>query len=234
MIAQVFIDAKEKTKADAKYVELVEVCLKAMCTFLDTRDGITDLARCSEQIMVDKDKQGYKTLIWCCLNSNNNLAIKCLCNLCLLTDYRLALGTLGGAELLITLTKTSSVNSELFRQILNTLCLFCQESVHRMKLKAAGGLELFVRLLKQPELEKYHPILLNALTQFQYCNNSIATLTEHGLLEVLMTKLMNSVANTTVINETHELNSITNRNMLNKRCYGSTPGRKYSRISEGR
>lgn len=232
-IAQLFVMAKEKANVNTKYAELVDVCLKAMCTFLVTQDEIADLVRCSAQMEADKDKQGYKTLIRCCRNGNN-LAIKCLCSLCLLTGCRLVLGTLGAAELLITLTKNGSTNGELSRQVLVTLCLFCQESVHRMKMKAAGGLEVFVMLLKQPEFEKYHPMLLDALMQFAYCDNSIITLTKHGLLEVLMTKLTGSVADTAVLKEASELGPVNNTNMSNKRCYGSTPCRKYSRISEGR
>ncbi|XP_032686363.1 uncharacterized protein LOC116851238 isoform X2 [Odontomachus brunneus] len=232
-IAQLFVMANEKTKVNTKYTELVDVCLKAMCTFLVTQDENADLVRsCSAQMEADKDKQGYKILIECC-KVGNNLAIKCLCSLCLLMSCRLVLGTLGAAELLITLTKNGSTNGELSRQLLVSLCLFCQESVHRMKMKAAG-LEVFVILLKRPQLEKYHFMLLDALMQFAYCDNSIITLTKHGLVEVLMTKLMDSIADTAVLDETSELRPVNNINASNKRCYGSTPCRKYSRISEGR
>ncbi|XP_014488960.1 PREDICTED: armadillo repeat-containing protein 5-like [Dinoponera quadriceps] len=228
LIAQLFVMAEDK-----KYTELMDVCLKAMCTFLVTQDKIADFVRCSAQMEADKDKQGYKALILCCIRGNN-LAIKCLCNLCQSTGCRLVLGTLGVAELLITITRNGSAgDGELFRKVVVTLCLFCQESVHRMKMKTAGGLEVFVMLLKQPKFAKYHPILLDALTQFAYCDNSIVTLTKHGLLEVLMAKLTDSVADTTVM-ETSELSPISSSNGSNKRCYGSTPCRKYSRISEGR
>lgn len=231
MIALLFVNAKEKIQEDTKYTELVDVCLKAMRTFLITHEMHRDFERCTLQMEAGKDKEGYKALIWCCRNGNN-LAIELFCHICQSTNCRLALGILNAVELLVTLTKNG--NGGISRHVLDTLCLFCRESVHRMKMKAAGGLEVLVRLLKQPELEKYHSTLLDALLQFQYCDNSIVTLTKHGLLEIMMTKLTDSVVDITVMDETRELSRVNKSNALNKRSYGSTPCRKYSRIGEGR
>lgn len=222
-ITQLFVMAREQCNIDSKYNELMEVCLKTMCAFLVSPD-----VRCGEQMEVDKDKQGYKCLLRCC-SEGNKMAIRCLYSLCQITRFRLVLGSSGTIEQLIYVIKSGDPN--LLKDILASLCLFCRDSVNRAKINNGGGLELIVMLLKKPDLERYHPMLLHALTHFMFCNDSMAILEKHGLIEVLIEQLKKTAVET--IAEKSNLSVNTNSNAL-KRCRDGMPYRKISRISAGR
>lgn len=216
--------AKEKSDVDAKYTELVDICLKAMNVFL-----ISLNIRCAEQMEADKDKRGYQCLVWCC-NDGNKLAISCLYKLCRIgTSCQLVLSSCGAVEQLIALIKSSPnlmTDNSLSKEILASLCLFCQESVNRAKISNGGGLELILTLLKKPELERYHPMLLSALVQFSYCDTSITILTKHGMLEILVEKLANSIEKESDVS--FNINSASFKRKRDPSCwrYGDTSAKK--------
>lgn len=186
-ITGLLVLAKEKSETNPKYLELIETCLKAMCAFLVTVDP-----RVREQMRGEKDVQGYKCIVQCC-DMNNKMAIKCLYNLCQVAECRPILGNFGAVESLIALVRD---HSELSKETLVSLCLFCREAVNRAKIRIGSGLELMLSLLKDPDSEKYHPMLLHALTQFVYDDPSIAIMVKNGLLDILVTRLKKMVIET--------------------------------------
>lgn len=219
-ITNLLVLAKEKLDTGARYSELVEACLKAMCAFLVTLDP-----RVGEQLRGEKDVQGYKCIVQCC-NMNNKLAIKCLYNLCQIAECRPILGNFCAVECLIALIKD---HSELSKETLAILCLFCREAVNRARIRMGSGLELMLSLLKDPENEKYHPMLLHALAQFVYDDPSMAIMVKHGLLDILVTRLQKMVTETIASEET---------NVSKKRGNDSPPNKqaelKYNKTNLGR
>lgn len=190
LVTQLFITAEEKSR-DAKYGKLMEACLKAMCTFLDTSDP-----RCGKQMHVNKNMCGYKCLVRCCSASNNKLAVKCLYTLCQIAECRLNLGISGTVEELIALINTADANSNLLcKELLFSLCLFCRESVNRDRIRQGDGLQVILVLLNKPEHEHHHVHLLEALSLFIHDEIGFDILTRHGILEVLVAKLTNIVTN---------------------------------------
>lgn len=184
-VAQIFVMVEKKSNVDTKYVDLMDACLKAMCAFLGTLDP-----RCGIQMEVEKNKQGYKCLMRCCSVNNNKMAIKCLYSLCQIAECRLLLGISGAVKELIAL-----INSKhLYKEVLVSFCMFCRESVNRDRIKDSNGLQLILALLKKPEHERYHPVLLQALTQFLFDDVAIDILGKHGIVEILVAKLMSIVA----------------------------------------
>ncbi|XP_003704054.2 BTB/POZ domain-containing protein Rnb [Megachile rotundata] len=186
-ITSLLVLAKEKSETNSKYLELIEACLKAMCAFLGTVDP-----RIREQMRGEKDVQGYKCIVQCC-DTNNKMAIKCLYNLCQIAECRPILGNFGAVECLIALIKD---HSELSKETLVSLCLFSREAVNRAKIRIGSGLELILTLLKDPDNEKYHPMLLHALTQFVYDDPSIVIMVKNGLLDILVARLRKMVTET--------------------------------------
>lgn len=180
IITQVLITANEKSANEARYMDLVNVCLKAMCVFLINEDF-----RCAMQMQGGKNAQGYKCLIQYC-NANNAIAIRCLYNLCIIPNSRLILGTIGAIENIITIINN---NSDISEEMLSTLCMFCHEAVHRAKIRIGGGLPLILTLLRNSKYEKYHSNLLSALTLFMHDEISIPILIEHGMIDILVSKL---------------------------------------------
>jgi len=188
LVGQIFVMAVETSKTNIKYVELVDACLKAIYTFLIELDS-----RCGLQLQIDEHKQGYKCLIQCC-NSNfkikNKMAFKCLYILCQIAECRVSLGTCGIVEQLITIIdSTSSIPDSLSQEILVSLCLFCWEAVNRARITNYNGLQLILKLLKMSEYECYHSMLLHTLMQFYYDEIAINILVEHGIVDILATKL---------------------------------------------
>ncbi|XP_029052676.1 armadillo repeat-containing protein 5 [Osmia bicornis bicornis] len=219
-ITGLLVLAKEKSERNPKYLELIETCLKAMCAFLVTVDP-----RVREQMRGEKDVQGYKCIVQCC-DINNKMAIKCLYNLCQVAECRPILGNFGAVESLIALVRD---HSELSKETLVSLCLFCREAVNRAKIRIGSGLELMLSLLKDPDNEKYHPMLLHALAQFVYDDLSIAIMVKNGLLDILVTRLKKMVIET--IDE-EEIN------VSRKRSNDSPPSKqsefKFNKTSAGR
>ncbi|TGZ49442.1 uncharacterized protein Rnb [Temnothorax longispinosus] len=190
LIAQLFVTAEERSNVDAKYGRLVDACLKAMCTFLDTLDP-----RCAQQMHVNKNMWGYKCLMRCCSAGNNKMAVKCLYTLCQIAECRLNLGISGTVEELIALINTADANSNLLcKEMLISLCLFCREAVNRDKIRQSDGLQVILALLNKPEHEHHHLKLLEALSLFIHDEIGLDILTRHGILEVLVAKLTNVVA----------------------------------------
>lgn len=161
-------------------MELIETCLKAICTFVATLDP-----QVAEQLRGEKGTQGYKSIVQCC-DMNNKVAIRCLYNLCQIVECRPILGNCGAVESFIALIKN---HLELSKETLVSLCLFCREAVNRARIRMASGLELMLSLLKDTENEKYHPWLLHALAQFIYDDPSITIMVKNGLLDVLVVRL---------------------------------------------
>lgn len=225
LVSQIFVMAQEKSDVDAKYADLVDKCLKAMSVFLVPLND-----RCSKQMEVDKNNTGYLCLVRCC-NSGNKLAINCLYNLCQIGTYcRVELGRCGAVEQLIGLIKSSSmVDSNLSNELLTSLYMFCLESVNRAKISNGGGLQLIVMLLKKPNLKKYHLMLLDSLRQFSSCDTSMVILSKHGVIEVLIEKLMDS------IEKENDLGfNISNNSSKRKIDSDYSPCRKFARTSEKR
>lgn len=190
LVAQLFVMAEEKSNVDAKYGKLVDACLKAMCTFLDSLDP-----RCGEQIHVNKNMWGYKCLMRCCSVGNNKMAVKCLYILCQIAECRLSLGISGTVEELIALiTMADTSSNHLCKEMLFSLCLFCRESVNRDRIRQSDGLQVFLALLNKPEHEHHHLRLLEALSLFIHDEIGLDILTKHGILEVLVAKLTDIVA----------------------------------------
>nr|XP_012223821.1 PREDICTED: armadillo repeat-containing protein 5 [Linepithema humile] len=185
LVAQIFVMVEKKSSGDAKYVDLIDACLKAMCAFLGTLDP-----RCGIQMEVEKNKQGYRCLMRCCSMNSNKMAIKCLYGLCQIAECRLLLGISGAVEELVTLINTKHLHEE----VLVSLCMFCRESVNRDRIKDCNGLQLILALLKKPEHERYHPVLLQALAQFLYDDIAIDILVKHGIVEILVAKLTSIAA----------------------------------------
>jgi hypothetical protein len=186
LVAQIFVMAVETSKTNVKYVELVDACLKAIYTFLIELDS-----RCGLQLQIDEDKQGYRYLIQCCKNNfKNKMAFKCLYILCQIAECRVLLGTCGTVEHLITIIdSTSSFSGLLSQEILVSLCLFCWEAVNRARITNYNGLQLILKLLKMSEYKCYHSMLLHTLMHFYYDEIAINILVEHGIIDILATKL---------------------------------------------
>ncbi|XP_076232608.1 BTB/POZ domain-containing protein Rnb [Calliopsis andreniformis] len=219
-ITSLLVMAKERLEKDSKYSELIETCLKATCAFLSTLDP-----RVGEQIRGEKDVQGYKCIVECC-DMNNRLAIKSLYNLCQIAECRPILGNFGAIESLVVLIKD---HSELSKETLASLWLFCREAVNRARIRTGSGLELMLSLLKNPENERYHPMLLHALSQFIYDDPSIAIMVKNGLLDVLVTRLKKMVTETIVSEDNYASKKRGNDSPPNKQG-----GLKYNKSNFGR
>jgi len=190
LVAQIFVMAVETSKTNIAYTELVDACLKAIYTFLIKLDS-----RCGLQLQIDEQKQGYKCLIQCCssdFNVNNKMAFESLYMLCHIAECRILLGTCGIVEYLITIIDSiSNVSGRLSQKILVSLCLFCWEAVNRARITDYNGLQLILKLLKIPEYECYHSMLLLTLLHFYYDEIAINILMQHGIVNILATKLSN-------------------------------------------
>lgn len=198
LVAQLFVTAEERSNVDAKYSKLMDACLKAMCTFLDTLDQ-----RCGNQMGVSNDMSGYKCLMRCCTTGNNKMAVKCFYTLCKIAECRLNLGISGTVEELITLIMATDTNPNiLYKEMLFSLCLFCREAVNRDKIRQKNGLQVILMLLNKPEHECHHPRLLEALSLFIHDEVGLGILTKHGMLEVLVAKLTNVVTKNSERNST--------------------------------
>ncbi|OAD58302.1 Armadillo repeat-containing protein 5 [Eufriesea mexicana] len=183
-ITSLLVLAKEQSETNAKYVTLIETCLKAMCAFLATLDP-----RVGEQLRGEKDIQGYKCIVQCC-DINNKMAIRCLYNLCQIAECRPILGNFGAIESSIALIKDQL---ELSKETLLSLCLFCREAINRARIRMGSGLELMLSLLKDTKYEKYHPMLLHGLAQFVFDSPSITIMIKNGVLDVIVAKLKKMV-----------------------------------------
>ena len=86
-------------------------------------------------------------------------------------------------------------------------------------------------LLKKYENERFHPMLLQALSLFMYDDDSIVIMVKNGLLDVLIEKLKKMI-------EIEKLKIKEEREGSKKRSRDSSPYRrtdfKYNRTSSGR
>ncbi|XP_076278500.1 BTB/POZ domain-containing protein Rnb [Lasioglossum baleicum] len=223
-ITGLLIIAVEKLETSTRAAsELIEICLKSMCAFLV---GTLD-PRVAEQIRGEKDLQGYKCIVRCC-GMKNKMAIKCLYNLCQITECRPILGNSGAVDSLIILIRD---RSELCEETLVSLCLFCWEAVNRARIRMGSGLELMLSLLQNSQYERYHPFLLRALAQFVYDDPSIKIMVKNGLLDVLITRLNKMVAEAASNEEAKALKKRGNESPPNKQTefkYNKTNLGRYS------
>ncbi|XP_015597251.1 armadillo repeat-containing protein 5 [Cephus cinctus] len=219
-ITATFIQAVEESiQNSSKHRELVEVCLKAMCALLGGLDP-----RSGDHMRGENDVQGYRYIIDCCMEKNKK-AIKCLHSLCQIAECRPILGSVGAVECVIDLTMKNSPSWE----VLVSLCLFSREAVNRAKIRSGSGLDVMLALLKKDECEKYHPMLLHALAQFVYDDQSIFIMVKNGLLDVLVKKLKQMILE--IPKESEE------RTASKKRPGDTSTGRadlKYNRTNYGR
>ena len=86
-------------------------------------------------------------------------------------------------------------------------------------------------LLKKNENERFHPMVLHALSLFMYDNDSMVIMVKNGLLDVLIEKLQNMI-------EIEKLKNKEEKESSKKRARDSSPNRrtdfKYNRTSSGR
>ncbi|KAL0099280.1 hypothetical protein PUN28_020093 [Cardiocondyla obscurior] len=196
-IAELFVLAVKNSNADRRYNVLLDACLKAMCTFLQTLDP-----RCGNQMHVNKNMLGYKCLMYCC-STSNRMAAKCFYSLCQIAECRLSLGVFGAVEMIIEMINTADTNSNvLCKEILFSMCLFCRESVNRERIRQSDGLQIILLFLSKPEHEECHLNLLEALSQFIYDETGINILTKHGILQILVGKLTNIITKNSDKNST--------------------------------
>ncbi|XP_012255296.2 armadillo repeat-containing protein 5 isoform X1 [Athalia rosae] len=178
-VTTIFVLAGEGKQEKCREV-LIDVCLKAMCAFLQTSDP-----RCSEQLRGKTDMEGFKSIVQQC-KAKNRMAIKCLYILSQIAECRPVLGTLGAIEFIVS---AIAADTPFLWELLASLCLFCREAVNRVRIRTAIGLEVMLGILKQEGQRRYHPMLLHALAQFIYDDQSILIMIKYGLLDVLITNL---------------------------------------------
>lgn len=86
-------------------------------------------------------------------------------------------------------------------------------------------------LLKKNENERFHPMVLHALSLFTYDDDSIVIMVRNGLLDVLIKKLQHMI-------ESEKLKNKEEKEGSKKRSGDSSPFRrmdfKYNRTSSGR
>lgn len=121
--------ANEK-KEDKNCEELINVCLKATCAFLQTSDS-----RCSAQLRGKTDMEGFKSIVEQC-RAKNKMAVKCLYILTQIAECRPILGTLGAVESVVS---SIAEDSQLSWELLASLCLFCREAVNRARIRSGIG-----------------------------------------------------------------------------------------------
>jgi hypothetical protein len=219
-ITTIFIDAGKKS-CELKYLDLAETCMKAMCAFI-----LGSNYECAKQMLGDKDKEGYRTLVTF-YETQNKLAIKFLYNLAMIPECRPPLGDCDAVEVTVRLMETCSAY---FGEIVASLCLFCREAVNRIRIRYCSGLQVILDILKKEENEKYHPVLLHGLAQFVFDNESIVIMVKNGLLDILTDKLKKMA-----IEIPSELDE---KSLSKKRSGDQSPYRKvdvkYNRTNSGR
>lgn len=219
-ITAIFIDAGKKS-CEMKFIDLAETCLKAMCAFL-----VGSNYECANQMLGEKDEEGFKTLVTF-YEAQNKLAIKCVYSLAMIPECRPPLGECEAVEVTVRLAENCSFY---FNEIVASLCLFCREAVNRIRIRYCSGLQVMLDLLKKEQYEKYHPVLLHALAQFMYDDESILIMVKNGLLDILTNKLQRMAIETPV--ESEEIST------PRKRSGDRSPYRKvdakYNRTNSGR
>lgn len=211
---------------DKQSDELIEACLKAMCVFTTTHDS-----RCADQMRGESKAEGYRSIVASCTNGGKSkMAIRCLYNLCQIAECRPILGTAGAIERLVMLIKCDVV-ARLSWEVLASLCLFCREAVNRAKIRDSTGLEAMLRILKSPDMDKYHPLLLHALSQFIYDDASIGVMVKNGLLDVLVRKLSRMAVDAPKIEDNSE-EATTKKRANDSPCQKAET--KFNKTSTGR
>ncbi|XP_046744966.1 uncharacterized protein LOC124410547 isoform X2 [Diprion similis] len=97
--------------------------------------------------------------------------------------------------------KEEKSNQDLIHVCLKAMLAFVQTSDPRCGSQLREGfkcLEVMLGILKRPEHDRYHPMLLHALAQFVYDDPSILKMIKNGLLDVLIMKLQEMTAESTV------------------------------------
>lgn len=184
-----------------KYKELAETCLKAIRAFADTLDP-----RAGEQMRIKNDLRGYKCIVDYC-KIGNRMSFQVLYKLSRIADHRPNLGSVGAVVCIITFLESQlsdNLNSSFSAEAIMSLCLFSREAVNRLRIRDAGGLEIILKLLVEIQYETYHAILLHALTQFVYDEESIAIMIKNGIVNVLVSRLKRMVLDNRLT--THEIN----------------------------
>ena len=140
---------------------------------------------CAKQMVGEKDKEGFRTLVRL-YEAQNKLAIKCVHSLAVIPECRPLLGDCDAVEVTVQLVENCPFY---FGEILTSLCLFCREAVNRIRIRYCSGLPVILDLLKKEENERYHPVLLHSLAQFEYDDEGIVIMVKNGLLDILTDKL---------------------------------------------
>ncbi|XP_069694987.1 armadillo repeat-containing protein 5 [Periplaneta americana] len=144
---------------------------------------------CAQQ--VQGNGSGFQHLVALVANSKlKYLTIECICNLCLVSSSRPALGNLGIVKLIIKeLSENNLAHTGHYTQLVMALCYLCRESVNRAKIRRAGGLPLILRIMQNSSSTHLRSLVLHALIQFVYDETSLLEMLKEGLVPILVNKI---------------------------------------------
>ncbi|XP_031765935.2 armadillo repeat-containing protein 5 isoform X2 [Galleria mellonella] len=136
--------------------------------------------QCAEQIQ--GDGRGYQCLV-ALTKTYESTALKCLMNLCYLSQCRPLLGTAGLVECLVGILQKISEVTWWPEGGARALAQLSGESVNRSRLRHCGGLPLLVAAAR------VHPSAMHALLQYVFDDTSFQILVNEGLISLLTDEL---------------------------------------------
>nr|XP_057904395.1 armadillo repeat-containing protein 5 [Doryrhamphus excisus] len=115
------------------------------------------------------------------------LALKTLANVCFQGCLRPLVGSLGVIPRFMEEVKKDQLKSGVF---LKALCLCCKEAVNRVKVSENGGLEVLISFLAAHPSHPLSRIVILALVDFVFDEDSLEQLQELGLVPLLVARLV--------------------------------------------
>ena len=113
-------------------------------------------------------------------------AVTALLNCAKNSDGRVALGSAGGIEALVSHLSSCDLSSAVFQEVTRALCSCCRDVLSRQRLRDCGGLGKLIEMLSKINTASLHGDILSALICYYFDENTLKFMVKRlGLLKAL-------------------------------------------------
>ena len=182
-------DYREELKSTDGVIPIID-CLKS-----DNKDVALAALRTLETLTLDSDPDFVQLfcsngaipyIVKYCTCSETNVvasAVTALLSCAKNSDGRVALGSAGGIEALVSHLSSCDPSSAVFQEVTRALCSCCRDVLSRQRLRDCGGLGKLIEMLSKIDTASLHGDVLSALICYYFDENTLKFMVKRlGLL----------------------------------------------------
>ena len=185
-------DYREELKSTDGVIPIID-CLKS-----DNKDVALAALRTLETLTLDSDPDFIQLfcsngaipyIVKYCTCSETKVvasAVTALLSCAKNSDGRVALGSAGGIEALVSHLSSCDPSSAVFQEVTRALCSCCRDVLSRQRLRDCGGLGKLIEMLSKIDTASLHGDILSALICYYFDENTLKFMVKRlGLLKAL-------------------------------------------------